>query len=670
MLKFNSKLDNSISGTEENVKKAIAAFNQYLVVKSGLSGITDSNILQALLDSPDPSTETSASISTTIASWRAGKAPGKVTWCTKRGLINNYQLTDLSTLYSAGSITYKEYNVILLSKIWVSDENAPALFTNVLKILSLVDDTRASFAEAFLTAYNTLVGKSYTRTDLHAAEIQQLSSIVSSAGIDSASTGRPIKDTVKEWGCQFDSIVTPHYGFGVFPDFYWTEQINQYVGNTINGVFEAVFTNPSAFNRLYPHINVKSINDNNMQKIYYGAPGTGKSNEIKLLTGEGKDGIKFNKDFTFRTTFHPDSDYSSFVGAYKPVWDNSKDKIVYEFRPQTFLKAYVAAWTHPEDQVALVIEEINRGNCAQIFGDIFQLLDRETNGLSKYPIEADIDMKTFIVKAFDGSITESWAGVISEADKTSINDYYSTHYDDAFAKIKSGDILSLPKNLSILATMNTSDQSLFPMDSAFKRRWEWAYQPIVKGVDSSTGKDLNWVIDIEGYEPIDWWEFLQRINRVVSDLTTSEDKQLGYFFCIPDKKKNPTDDKPTIITAKRFVGKVIFYLWNDVFKDYAFDAPCCKGTDEKEVLYAKFYSVDGKSINYDVLAHFFDTLKDGSEDSLIRKTPAPTAPVGSPVTVPTTSESTDGSHATEEPESGSAATESGEVEDSSSTVEE
>ena len=117
MLKFNSKLDNSISGTEENVKKAIAAFNQYLVVKSGLSGITDSNILQALLDSPDPSTETSASISTTIASWRAGKAPGKVTWCTKRGLINNYQLTDLSTLYSAGRITYKEYNVILLSKI-------------------------------------------------------------------------------------------------------------------------------------------------------------------------------------------------------------------------------------------------------------------------------------------------------------------------------------------------------------------------------------------------------------------------------------------------------------------------------------------------------------------------------------------------------------------------
>ena len=671
MLKFNSKLDNSISGTEENVKKAIAAFNQYLVVKSGLSGITDSNILQALLDSPDPSTETSASISTTIASWRAGKAPGKVTWCTKRGLINNYQLTDLSTLYSAGSITYKEYNVILLSKIWVSDaENAPALFTNVLKILSLVDDTRASFADAFLTAYNTLVGKSYTRTDLHSAEIQQLSSIVSSAGIDSATTGRPIKDTVNEWGCQFDSIVTPHYGFGVFPDFYWTEQINQYVGNTINGVFEAVFTNPSAFNSLYPNINVKSINDNNMQKIYYGAPGTGKSNEIKLLTGEGKDGIKFNKDFTFRTTFHPDSDYSSFVGAYKPVWDNSKDKIVYEFRPQTFLKAYVAAWTHPEDQVALVIEEINRGNCAQIFGDIFQLLDRETNGLSKYPIEADIDMKTFIVKAFDGSITESWAGVISEADKTSINDYYSTHYDDAFAKIKSGDILSLPKNLSILATMNTSDQSLFPMDSAFKRRWEWAYQPIVKGVDSSTGYDLNWVIEIPGYEPIDWWEFLQRINRVVSDLTTSEDKQLGYFFCIPDKKKDPTDDKPTIISAERFVGKVIFYLWNDVFKDYAFDAPCCKGTDEKEVLYAKFYSVDGKFINYDVLAHFFDTLKDGSEDSLILKKPAPTAPVGSPVTVPATSESTDGSHATEEPESGSAATESGEVEDSSSTVKE
>lgn len=671
MLIFNSKLDNSISGTRANIDTAIVAIEHFDTIKGSLPSISDSNILQVLLDSSNPALMSATDVSTVISGWRDKKAPGKVTWCSKRGLLRNNHLSDLAVLYRDGRITYEEYNLILLSKIWISNEPySAAVFTNALKVLSFVDNTTDSFANAFVKAYSKIVGKSYIKDDFHSAEITQFSSIVSAAGFDTSRTGAPIKDIIAQWECDFDSIAMPRFGSGVFPDFHIPEHVYEYTGNTKNGIFEAEFGNAAAFNAKFPNIRVKPLRNKNMQKIYYGAPGTGKSNEIKRLTGEGIGSVKFSKNFTFRTTFHPDSDYSSFVGAYKPIWDKASSKIVYDFRPQTFLKAYVAAWTHPDEQVALVIEEINRGNCAQVFGDIFQLLDREINGFSKYPIEADIDMTDFLSRAMDGSLTEPWAGTISNAEEANINTYYEKHYDDAFSKIKSGEILTLPKNLSILATMNTSDQSLFPMDSAFKRRWEWAYQPIVKGVDSSTGKDLNWVIDIEGYEPIDWWEFLQRINRVVSDLTTSEDKQLGYFFCIPDKKKNPTDDKPTIITAERFVGKVIFYLWNDVFKDYAFDAPCCKGTDEKEVLYAKFYSVDGKSINYDVLAHFFDTLKDGSEDSLIRKTPAPTAPVGSPVTVPTTSESTDGSHATEEPESGSAATESGEVEDSSSTVKE
>ena len=343
-----------------------------------------------------------------------------------------------------------------------------------------------------------------------------------------------------------------------------------------------------------------------------------KSNEIKILTGEGKDGIVFSKDFTFRTTFHPDFDYSSFVGAYKPIWDKEKEKIVYEFRPQTFLKAYVAAWSHPDENVALVIEEINRGNCAQIFGDIFQLLDRENDGLSKYPIESDIDMKDFLSSAFSGINTEPWAGKIPEDDKENINAYYSKHYDDAFAKIKSGEILTLPKNLSVLATMNTSDQSLFPMDSAFKRRWEWQYMPIVDG-----GK--NWKIQLSNdYENIDWWDFLERINKVIADLTTSEDKQLGYFFCQPDDFVSPEhtpDAEPDLISAKRFVDKVIFYLWNDVFKDYAFDAKCCKDNDSKEVLFVKFYNEDGKSVNVEILKQFFMQLEDDKKPSLVAAKP-------------------------------------------------
>ena len=338
-----------------------------------------------------------------------------------------------------------------------------------------------------------------------------------------------------------------------------------------------------------------------LQQITYGAPGTGKSHEIKKKTA---------RKSVIRTTFHPDSDYSSFVGAYKPIWNG--DKIIYEFRPQSFLNAYVAAWTHPTENVALVIEEINRGNCAQIFGDIFQLLDRESNGLSKYPIEADIDMEAYLNKQF-ANLDNIFDGELQAA----INNYYKDHYDIAFDDIKSGKILSLPTNLSILCTMNTSDQSLFPMDSAFKRRWDWQYMPI-------TNAKLRWKIELsEIYVKIDWWEFLKRINKVVADLTTSEDKQLGYFFCQPDSfidSKNKSDnDKYDLITAKHFVDKVIFYLWNDVFKDYAFDASCCKDGNGKEVLFAQFYNEDGKSVNIDTLKHFFESLQSDNEPSLIQE---------------------------------------------------
>ena len=342
-----------------------------------------------------------------------------------------------------------------------------------------------------------------------------------------------------------------------------------------------------------------------LQRIYYGAPGTGKSNEIKLMTGNGT----FSKNYTLRTTFHPDSDYSSFVGAYKPIWNG--EKIIYVFRPQSFLRAYIEAWKHPEHNVALVIEEINRGNCAQIFGDIFQLLDRERTGLSKYPIEADIDMQNYLKGEF-----VNIESIYTEDQIQAINKYYANHYDTAFDDIKNGIILTLPKNLSLLATMNTSDQSLFPMDSAFKRRWEWQYMPIKNA-------HKNWKIQLDNsHELIDWWEFLNRINMVISDLTTSEDKQLGYFFCQSDEYQiKPNEDEnaqPDLITAKHFVGKVIFYLWNDVFKDYAFDAPCCKGKDDKEVLFAKFYNEDGKSVNIDTLTNFFESLKTDDEDSLVK----------------------------------------------------
>ena len=271
------------------------------------------------------------------------------------------------------------------------------------------------------------------------------------------------------------------------------------------------------------------------QIIYYGAPGTGKSHKIKELLGD------VLKENVFRTTFHPDSDYSTFVGAYKPTKgkkplyglnggltvrlndgkDNlEEDIITYKFIPQAFLNAYIRAY-QTDENVYLIIEEINRGNCAQIFGDLFQLLDRDITGKSEYTIKADADLKTFL----EEKLGEDKPG------------------------IKGGE-LCLPSNLYIYATMNTSDQSLFPIDSAFKRRWDWEYEPIKY-------KNTDWVIDIDGLK-YSWSNFQKEVNTRILRNTGSEDKMLGDYFVNPPAK---------VISYNLFRNKILFYLWNDVCKD-------------------------------------------------------------------------------------------------------
>lgn len=329
------------------------------------------------------------------------------------------------------------------------------------------------------------------------------------------------------------------------------------------------------------NVNLQNPRDTH-QQIFYGAPGTGKSYSINEQT---------ESESVIRTTFHPDSDYSTFVGAYKPttkevelrdvtghkVVENGsvvmEDRIVYEFVDQAFLQAYVKAWkfiaennNEPKKQY-LVIEEINRGNCAQIFGDLFQLLDRNKWGFSDYPINADKDMKKQLVKAFKG---------LSINDADTINGHYKGR--DVVTEVLNGDILLLPNNLYIWATMNTSDQSLFPIDSAFKRRWDWKYLPI-------SNAQLGWKIEADGML-YDWWEFLEKINEKIGSLTNSEDKKLGYFFCKADNEG--------VITAETFVGKVIFYLWNDVFKDYEFSDTIFDDGKDSKLTFDKFYTTEGK----------------------------------------------------------------------------
>lgn len=316
----------------------------------------------------------------------------------------------------------------------------------------------------------------------------------------------------------------------------------------------------------------KTLYELSYQLIYYGAPGTGKSYKINQETKDNPNVI--------RTTFHPDSDYSTFVGAYKPTMrkyntfsgynrldgdsqNDNKEEIVYEFVPQAFLQAYVNAWkllaeANDDNSIQpefLIIEEINRGNCAQIFGDLFQLLDRGGNGFSDYPIHSDKDLQGYLKKTFQDEWLKK-AGEKNEELKANLNRIYGKEED--INRVLDGEILLLPCNLYIWATMNTSDQSLFPIDSAFKRRWDWKYVPISRGKDKD-GNPLQWKIKA-GDKEYDWWSFLQKINERIYKATESEDKQLGYFFCKAGQNG--------CITSERFVNKVLFYLWNDVFKDY------------------------------------------------------------------------------------------------------
>ena len=196
-------------------------------------------------------------------------------------------------------------------------------------------------------------------------------------------------------------------------------------------------------------------------------------------------------------------------------------EITYSFTPQVFTNAYVRAWQEPYKDIYLVIEEINRGNCAQIFGDLFQLLDRDEGGVSCYKIKADKDLARYL---------EETLGKDHEG-------------------IKGGN-LRLPANLHIIATMNTSDQSLFPMDSAFKRRWDWVYVLISYNEDKSSTFEIS-----IGDKKYLWVKFLEEVNAKILEATQSEDKQMGNFFI----KRSIVEDE--------FKSKVMFYLWHEVCKD-------------------------------------------------------------------------------------------------------
>lgn len=260
-------------------------------------------------------------------------------------------------------------------------------------------------------------------------------------------------------------------------------------------------------------------------KIFYGAPGTGKSH--KILTEECQDAEKVV------TVFHPDTQYNDFVGALKPMMEkdgNGNSVVTYQFRPGPFTNALVKAKSQPDKHICLVIEEINRAPAAAVFGELFQLLDRKENGKSAYKIDAaDPDMLMYINEQFRAAGTSEIAQ------------------------------LEIPANLSIFATMNSSDQAVMPLDTAFKRRWSFEYLEIdfTNPAVPKTAIELRTKNDLFS---IEWPALAEIINDELSEKGITEDRLIGPFFLNPKELGNSTSAKDAIN------GKLFVYLWDDVLR--------------------------------------------------------------------------------------------------------
>lgn len=272
-------------------------------------------------------------------------------------------------------------------------------------------------------------------------------------------------------------------------------------------------------------------------RIIFGAPGTGKSYMLKEQCNE----LMKDQGGTFeRVTFHPDYSFAQFVGTYKPVSENNE--ITYKFVPGPFLRIYIDALksgqTENPKPHLLLIEEINRAKSAAVFGDVFQLLDRDEDGVSEYEIQASEDIKLYLSQELDN-----------------IPQNFST--------------IKIPDNMFIWATMNSADQGVYPMDTAFKRRWEFEYIDINEGELNTKGRT---VLGKNEHElEIEWNQLRKAINeKLVQDCRVNEDKLIGPYFL--SQKVIEADERGVIKQPDNFIramkSKIIMYLYEDAAKQY------------------------------------------------------------------------------------------------------
>lgn len=289
--------------------------------------------------------------------------------------------------------------------------------------------------------------------------------------------------------------------------------------------------------------------------LYFGAPGTGKSfavkKELKTIISSNEPKIFINEkehEYYERVTFRADSTYGNFIGAYKPVpLSGLSQGITYKFVPGPFMRLYVEAWKNPKNNYVLLIEELNRAEAASVFGDIFQLLDRYNDGFSEYDITTTEELKKFI------SLADINVNNLKE-----IKEEYSKNHSGEVIDVDSianGEIMILPPNLYIRATMNSADQGVFPIDTAFKRRWSTCYLQIDDG-EMSIPKTA--IIEVAGKQ-VRWNDLRKAINNVLKR-KVNEDKLMGPFFI----KMSEMSSIEACTYA--FKNKVLDYLVNDAAK--------------------------------------------------------------------------------------------------------
>lgn len=277
------------------------------------------------------------------------------------------------------------------------------------------------------------------------------------------------------------------------------------------------------------------------QIIYFGAPGTGKSHLVK----EKLKGV--SNDKVFRVTIHPEFTYSDFVGQLLPEENPTTKSVEFPFKEGPFTRALIEAFSDSSHDVFLVLEELSRGNVAAIFGDIFQLLDRDARFESKYPIR-------------NKSIADKIVQLLT-------------------------DEIYLPSNFNIIGTVNVNDQNVFPMDTAFKRRFNWEYVSSQPALDNYGNRDtklnnpkLSIAVDTNPAHNLvtTWHSFYSALNIFITDkekgLGKSEDKQLGQFFVDFGKQLTNDSHSGTSATASDaelkinniIKNKLLLYLWQDV----------------------------------------------------------------------------------------------------------